>query len=55
VDANPGNWKATLEGRRYLAIRGDGSDKAYDGGSPGQRKFVEDFWGKVEGRFEVGL
>jgi myo-inositol-1(or 4)-monophosphatase len=54
VDANPGNWKPALEGQRYLAIRGDGSGEAYDGGSSGQRKFVEEFWANVEGRFEVG-
>lgn len=43
VDANPGNWEPKVEGRRYLAIRaGEGQDKV-----------IEEFWGHVQGRFEV--
>lgn len=44
VDANPGNWEPKVDGRRYLAVRG-----AID-----QRKIVEEFWGVVQGRFEMG-
>ncbi|KAK3046526.1 hypothetical protein LTS18_013348, partial [Coniosporium uncinatum] len=44
VDANPGNWEPRIEERRYLAVRK----------GEGQRKFVEDFWGMVQGKFEVG-
>ena len=45
VDANPGNWEPKVEGRRYLAVRG----------GEGQKRVVEEFWGMVEGRFEVGM
>lgn len=45
VDANPGNWEPRVEERRYLAVRA----------GEGQRGFVEEFWSKVEGRFEVGV
>jgi myo-inositol-1(or 4)-monophosphatase len=34
-----------VDGRRYLAVRG----------GEGQREIVEEFWGLVEGRFEVGV
>ncbi len=44
VDANPGNWKPTLDGRRCLAVRG----------GEGQRELVEEFWSCVEGKLEVG-
>ena len=44
VDANPGNWKPVLEQRRYLAVRA----------GEGQKAIIEQFWGFVQGRFEVG-
>ncbi|KAF2263778.1 inositol monophosphatase [Lojkania enalia] len=44
VDANPGNWNPRVEERRYFAVRA----------GEGQKKIVEQFWGLVEGRFEVG-
>ena len=45
ADANPGNWRPRLDGRRYLAVRaGDG-----------QRAVVDEFWSHVQGRLEVGL
>jgi myo-inositol-1(or 4)-monophosphatase len=44
VDANPGNWEARVDGRRYLAVRG-----AVD-----QKKIVEEFCGFVQGRYEMG-
>lgn len=53
VGANPGEWEASLEGRRYFAVRGDGETKE-KGITAGQKAFVEEFWGFVEGRFEVG-
>lgn len=45
VDGNPGNWQASLEGRRYLAARA--SPQAI-----GQKDIVEEFWGHIEGRLE---
>lgn len=45
VDANPGNWEPSVDGRRYLAVRG----------GEGQRGIVEEFWGCVEGVYEVGM
>lgn len=45
VDANPGNWTPRIDERRYLAVRG----------GEGQRELVEEFWGLVQGRFEVGI
>ncbi|KAF1987347.1 inositol monophosphatase [Aulographum hederae CBS 113979] len=45
VDANPGNWDPRIEERRYLAVRG----------GEGQKEFVEEFWGYVQGKFEVGV
>jgi myo-inositol-1(or 4)-monophosphatase len=58
VGANPGEAKASLEGRRYFALRGDGEpkNKSMDDVnlSAGQHAFIEEFWGFVEGKFEVG-
>jgi myo-inositol-1(or 4)-monophosphatase len=45
VDANPGNWEPTIDGRRYLAVR-----RAKD-----QEKVVEEFWSYVDGRFAVAV
>ena len=45
VDANPGNWEPRVDERRYMAVRG----------GQGQKEIVEEFWGLVEGRFEVGI
>ncbi|TID25322.1 inositol monophosphatase [Venturia nashicola] len=44
VDANPGNWEARVDGRRYLAVRG-ASD---------QKKVIEEFWGVIVGKYEMG-
>ncbi|KAF2444708.1 inositol monophosphatase [Karstenula rhodostoma CBS 690.94] len=44
VDANPGGWEVGVDGRRYLAVRG----------GEGQEGVIREFWGLVEGRFEVG-
>jgi myo-inositol-1(or 4)-monophosphatase len=65
VGANPGEMNAGLETRRYFAIRGDGEaggqevDGVGDGQetmrvSQGQKAFIDEFWGYVEGAFEVG-
>jgi myo-inositol-1(or 4)-monophosphatase len=54
VDANPGNWKPEMDGRRYLAVRGDGESKNHDGFSQGQIAFIENFWGHVQGSFLIG-
>jgi myo-inositol-1(or 4)-monophosphatase len=35
VGANPGEWKPTLEGRSYFAVRG---------ASSGQQELVEELW-----------
>ncbi|KAI9736257.1 MAG: hypothetical protein M1834_001143 [Cirrosporium novae-zelandiae] len=40
VDANPGNWEPTVDGRRYMAVRGVGN-------AGGQKEMVEEFWGVV--------
>lgn len=45
VDANPGNWEPRIDERRYMAVRG----------GEGQKDVVEEFWGLVEGAFEVGV
>jgi len=44
VDANPGNWEPSVEERRFLVVRK----------GEGQKALVEQFWGNVVGRFEVG-
>ncbi|KAE8445394.1 hypothetical protein EG329_013407 [Mollisiaceae sp. DMI_Dod_QoI] len=44
VGGNPGDWEPTIEGRKYLAIRGAPS---------GQKEIVEEFWGVIgDGRME---
>lgn len=44
VSSNPGDWEPTIEGRKYLAVRGAPS---------GQREIVEKIWKVVgDGRFE---
>lgn len=45
VDANPGNWEPRVDERRYMAVRG----------GEGQKEVIEEFWGLVEGAFEVGI
>jgi myo-inositol-1(or 4)-monophosphatase len=55
VDANPGVWTAEIDGRRYLAVRGDGEEKGDGGFSIGQRKFIDAFWKQVDGKSEVGV
>ncbi|KAF2738081.1 inositol monophosphatase [Polyplosphaeria fusca] len=45
VDANPGNWEPRIDERRYFAVRA----------GEGQKGVVDEFWGLVEGRFEVGV
>ena len=45
VDANPGNWEPRVDERRYMAVRG----------GEGQKDIVEEFWGLVHGKFEVGI
>ncbi|KAB2575936.1 Inositol monophosphatase [Lasiodiplodia theobromae] len=44
VDGNPGEWKPRIDQRRYLAVRK----------GEGQKAIVEEFWGFVQGKFEVG-
>lgn len=45
VDANPENWEPRIDERRYMAVRA----------GERQREVVEEMWGCVVGRFEVGL
>jgi myo-inositol-1(or 4)-monophosphatase len=45
VDANPGNWEPRVDERRYMAVRG----------GEGQKAIVEEFWGQVHGKCEVGI
>lgn len=42
VDGNPGNWNPTIDGRKYLAIRGSPNGE-------GQKELAEEFWSHVEG------
>ncbi|KAL9096600.1 MAG: hypothetical protein Q9165_001087 [Trypethelium subeluteriae] len=44
VDANPGNWNPTVDGRRYLAVRG----------GEGQEEVIKQVWDCVEGTIAVG-
>lgn len=44
VDGNPGGWETTLDGRKYLAIRG--------APQAGQKELVEEFWSYIQGRLE---
>ncbi|KAJ5886308.1 uncharacterized protein N7473_008982 [Penicillium subrubescens] len=44
VDGNPGGWEASVDGRRYLAIRG--------APEAGQKEMVEEFWSYIQGRLE---
>lgn len=44
VDGNPGEWQPRVDQRRYLAVRK----------GEGQKGVVEEFWGFVQGKFEVG-
>lgn len=41
VDGNPGGWETSLDGRKYLAVRG---------APAGQRELVEEFWSFIQGR-----
>jgi myo-inositol-1(or 4)-monophosphatase len=44
VGGNPGDWEATIDGRKYLAVRGAPS---------GQKAIVEEFWAVVgDGRLD---
>lgn len=45
VGANPGEWNIGVDNRTYLAVRGTLDSDA-------QKKFIEDFWGCVDGRLE---
>ena len=44
VGAHKGDWEPMLDQRRYMAVRA----------GQGQKEIVEEFWGCVEGRLEVG-
>lgn len=41
VDGNPGGWETTLDGRKYLAVRGAPRE--------GQKEIVEEFWSYIQG------
>ena len=43
VGGNEGEWKPTVDGRRYLVVRG---------AEGGQEELIREFWGKVGGRLE---
>ncbi|KAK5169458.1 uncharacterized protein LTR77_005434 [Saxophila tyrrhenica] len=45
VGSMPGDWEPKVEQRRYMAVRG----------GEGQRGVIEEFWGCVVGRVEVGF
>jgi myo-inositol-1(or 4)-monophosphatase len=44
VGAHAGDWEPKVDQRRYLAVRG----------GEGKEQIIEEFWGCVEGRVEVG-
>lgn len=44
VGSHPNDWHPKLDQRRYMAVRG----------GEGQDKIIEEFWGYVQGRVEVG-
>ncbi|KAJ6115148.1 hypothetical protein N7486_000926 [Penicillium sp. IBT 16267x] len=44
VDGNPGGWKASLDGRKYLAVRG--------APEAGQKEIVEEFWSNIQGQLD---
>jgi myo-inositol-1(or 4)-monophosphatase len=44
VGAHPGDWEPAVDQRRYFGVRG----------GEGQKEIIEEFWGCVEGRLEVG-
>lgn len=45
VDGNPGNWEASVDGRKYLAVRASPEGK-------GQKELVKEFWDQIEGRLQ---
>lgn len=49
VGANPGNWDPKVDQRRYMAVRA-----VPKGDEQGQRKLIEEFWGCMDGKVEVG-
>lgn len=44
VGSHPGDWKPKLDQRRYFAVRG----------GERQESIIEEFWGHVKGRVQVG-
>lgn len=44
VGAMKGDWEPSVDQRRYMAVRG----------GEGREKLIEEFWGCVEGKIEVG-
>ena len=44
VGAHPGDWEPRVDQMRYMGVRG----------GEGQRGVIEEFWGCVLGRVEVG-
>ena len=44
VGAHPGDWEPQVDQMRYMGVRG----------GEGQKRVIEEFWGCVEGRVEVG-
>ncbi|PKX91547.1 inositol monophosphatase family protein [Aspergillus novofumigatus IBT 16806] len=45
VDGNPGNWEASVDGRKYLAVRGSPNQA-------GQKELIEEFWEHIQGHLE---
>lgn len=45
ADGNPGNWQPSIDGRKYLAVRGSPN-------GAGQKELVEEFWSHVQGRLD---
>ncbi|PGH32151.1 myo-inositol-1(or 4)-monophosphatase [[Emmonsia] crescens] len=45
VDGNPGGWEGTVDGRKYLAVRGSPNGE-------GQKEIIEELWGHMQGTFD---
>ncbi|OAX82960.1 hypothetical protein ACJ72_02693 [Emergomyces africanus] len=45
VDGNPGGWEATVDGRKYLAVRASPNGE-------GQKEIIEELWGHMQGTYD---
>ncbi|GKZ73885.1 hypothetical protein AnigIFM50267_011117 [Aspergillus niger] len=45
IDGNSGTWEATLDGRKYLAVRACSDENS-------RLELIKEFWGQIQGSFE---